>query len=105
MLVQRRPRPEIVPSEVGWQTNDIRITFAFSRARFENCVIDTDVFASGVKLSERASEFSRAKCGCYLLQNLRGLRQMFAQSIRERAGAPQKHAAVPQIIFRCKKAS
>ena len=35
-----------------------------------------------------------------LLQQRRGLRKMFAQRIRQCAGAPQKHSTIPEIISR-----
>ena len=98
MLVQRCPRTQIVPSEIGRKANDVGVLLSLAGARFEHGIIDADVLAFGIEPGKRGGKFLRAEGGCNLLQQRCGLRQMLQQRVGQGAGAPQKHAAVPEII-------
>src|SRR5208282_2064948 len=79
VLVQRRPGAQVVPSEVRRQAEDARLGFSFSRAGFENRVIDADIFTLGIELPKSAREPPRAIVGGNLFQPCSRLRKMFAQ--------------------------
>src|SRR5260370_37303998 len=48
MLVQRRPRTEVVPTERSRQAKHVPALFAFCRARFEHGIVHANVFALGI---------------------------------------------------------
>src|ERR1700722_17138772 len=72
--------------------------FTLRRPWLKDGVVHADVFALRIELAEARRELSRAICGGDLFEQTGGLREMFAQRIRQGARAPQKHAAIPKII-------
>src|SRR4029077_904263 len=48
-------------------------------------------------------EFARAISGGYFFQERSSIRQMLAQRVCERVGAPEEHAAVPEVTARVEK--
>src|SRR5260370_40276565 len=81
MLVQRRPRTEIVPTERSRQAKHVPALFAFRRARFEHGIVHANVFALGIQPSESGSKLARAEGSGNLFEQRRGFRQMLAQSV------------------------
>src|ERR1700687_1328437 len=103
VLMQRGPGAEVVPSEVGGQTEDVRLAFSLGRAGFENRIVDADVFALRIELSKSVRELARAISGGNFFEKRSGVGKMLAQRVRERIGAPEKHAAVPEVVARVEK--
>src|SRR6202521_1375456 len=81
MLVQCRPRTQIVPTERSRQTKHVPALFAFRRARFEHGIVHADVFALGIQPSESGGKLARAEGGGNLFEQRRGFRQMLAQGV------------------------
>src|ERR1700683_4148642 len=77
--------------------------FARRRPRFQHRIVDADIFALRIQPAKSVGKLARAKAGGNFFQDRRGLRKMLAQRISQRARAPQKHAAVPEIISRSHK--
>src|SRR5260370_11094631 len=101
--MQRGPGAEIVPSKVGRQTEDSRLDFSLGGARLQHRVVDADVFTLRVEPSKGFCELACAIGLGNLFEEPSRLRKMLAQRVRERVGAPEKHAAVPEVIARVEK--
>src|SRR5208337_1440104 len=101
--MQRGPGAEVVPSEIGGQTEDARLAFSLGGARLQNCIVDADVFALRVMLSKSVRELARAISGGNLFEERSGVGKMLAQRVGERIGAPEKHTAVPEVVARVEK--
>src|SRR5208282_5110619 len=52
VLVQRGPGAEVVPSEVGGQTEDARLDFTLGGSRLQHRKVDADVFTLRVELAK-----------------------------------------------------
>src|ERR1019366_1032784 len=76
VLVQRGPGAEVVPSEVGGQTEDARLGFSLGRAGLEDRIVDADVFALRVELSKSFRELARAIGGGNLFEERSGVGKM-----------------------------
>src|ERR1700692_1162740 len=103
MLVQGSPRSQIVPAEIGRKTKQVAGLLSFRRPRFQNRIIDADVFAFGIQTAKSRSKFLRTKSSSYFFQQGSGGCQMLTHRICQSLGAPQKHPAVPKIISRSHK--
>src|ERR1700674_4798461 len=103
VLMQRSPGAEVVPSEVGGQTEDAGLRFSLGRSRLQHRIVDADVFAPRIQLSKSVRELARAISGCNFFEKESGLGKMLAQRVRECVGAPEKHAAVPEVVARVEK--
>src|SRR6202521_1900319 len=97
VLMQRSPGTEVVPSEVGGQTDDAGLRFSLGRARLQHRIVDADVFALRVELPKSLGELARAISGCNCFEKRFGVRKVLAQRVSERIRAPEKHAAVPEV--------
>src|SRR4029077_14051316 len=82
MFVQRGPRSEIVPAEIGGQTVDVPRLLALRRTRLQHRIVNANVFALWIEPAEGSFELARTERGGDLLQHRRGLRQMLQQRIR-----------------------
>src|SRR5258705_11128743 len=100
MLMQRRPATKIVPLEIARQTIDLSALLAFGRTRFKHGVVDADVLAQRIDLREDAIELSLRSPVRFSdpLQQLRHLRTMLANSVRQGSRAPQEDSCVPRIV-------
>src|ERR1035438_314657 len=98
MFVKRGPGTQVVPSEVCRNAVDARLAFALPGTRFEHGIIDTDVFALGIKFCEGLLEAASSIARRNLLQQRRCIRQMFTQRVGEGARTPNEHSAVPEEI-------
>src|SRR5208337_3316140 len=87
MLMERRPRPEIVPAEISRQTEQIRSPFALGRTWLQDSVVNADILALGIQTAKRAAKTARAVSGGNLFENGRRLWQVLAQGIGQGAGA------------------
>src|SRR5579863_8086611 len=103
MLMQRRPRTEVVPAKIPAQAENIRRLLSFRRSRLENRVVDADVFTLGIQEFESRGELASAVVGGDFLQQGRRLRQMFFECVYQCLRAPQKHPTVPIEISGAKK--
>src|ERR1017187_5225246 len=101
--MQRGPGAEVVPSEVGRQAEDARLGFSRGGTRLQHRVVDAYVFALRVELTKRVGELARAIGGGNSFEERSGVGKMLAQRVRQRVGAPEKHAAVPEVVTRVKK--
>src|SRR5258708_6669184 len=63
VLMQRSPGAKVVPSEVGGQTEDARLAFSLGRPRLEDRIVDADVLAPRIELSESLGELACAISG------------------------------------------
>src|SRR5580658_8989289 len=97
MLMQGGPRSEVVPSKIRGQAENISRLFTFRRPRLKDGVVHADILTLGIELAESRRELMRAVHGGDLFEQTGGLGEMFVQRVREGAGAPQKHAAIPKI--------
>ena len=88
MLVQCSPRAQIVPSEIGGQTEDAGPAFSLGRARFENRIIDADVLAFLLEPAKSSLKLARPISGSNLFEKGRRIRQMLAQRIGHRVRPP-----------------
>src|SRR5258706_6247097 len=103
MLVQRRPRAQIVPAEIGGDAVESRLALTLRRAGLEHRVIHADVLALRIQAREGPREAalrcrSRAPRSGDFFQHARGLGQVLAQRVGERLGAPDKYAAIPEKV-------
>src|SRR5580698_3577577 len=98
MLVQRRPRAQIVPAEIRRDAVNVGLALALCRARLQNRIVYADVLALWIELSKGLLELAAAVAVSNFLEQRRGFRQVLAQRVGERLGAPEKHAAVPEEI-------
>src|SRR6202021_550774 len=98
MFVQRGPGTEVIPAEIRRQAKDFSFRFSLSRTRFENGIINADAFTLRIQSAQNRSKFASAESRGDLLQQGSGFGEMLAQSVGQRAGAPQEHSAVPEII-------
>src|SRR5580698_3697928 len=96
MLVQRRPRAQIVPAEIRRDAVNVGLALALCRARLQNRIVYADVLALWIELSKGLLELAAAVAVSNFLEQRRGFRQVLAQRIGERLGAPEEHAAVPR---------
>src|SRR6267142_295906 len=103
MFVESRPGAKVIPSEIGGDAKEVRLALALGGARFEHGIVYRDVFALGIKLLERAFEFSRSERSRDLFEIRGGLRKVLAHGVGQRAGTPDEHAAVPEIVARLQK--
>src|SRR5271157_3639322 len=103
--MQRGPGAEVVPSEIGGQTEDARLAFSPGGSRLQHRVVDADVFALQVELAKSVRELARAISRGNLFEERSGVGKVLAQRVRKRVGAPEKHAAVPEIVARVEKLS
>src|SRR6266404_1662627 len=60
VLMQRGPGTEVVPSEVGGQTEDAGLRLSRGRAPLQHRIVNADVFALWVELSKSLAELARA---------------------------------------------
>src|SRR5580704_4535316 len=98
MFVQRGPGAEVIPAEIRRQAKDVPFRLPLSRTRFENGIINADVFTLRIQSAQNRSKFASAESRGDLLQHGSGFGEMLAQSVGQRAGAPQEHSTVPEII-------
>src|ERR1019366_6707849 len=99
-LMQGGPGAEVVPSEIGGQTEDARLAFSLGGPRLQHRIVDADVFALRVELTKSVGELARAIGGGNLFEERSGVRKVLTQRVRQRVGAPEKHAAVPEVVAR-----
>src|SRR5260370_15146773 len=100
MLMQRRPAPKIDPLEVARQAVDLSSVLASRRTRLKHSIVDADVLALRIQLSEDAIEL-RLRGSVRLsdpLQQRRHRRTMIANSVRQRSRTPQTDSCVPRIV-------
>src|SRR5713101_2307798 len=76
VLMQRSPGAKVVPSEVGGQTEDARLAFSLGRPRFQHRIVDADVLALRVELSESVRELARAISSGNFFEEPCGVRKM-----------------------------
>src|SRR5579862_5546007 len=98
MFVQRSPRPQIIPAEIGGQAKDIGVPLSLGGAGFQHRVIDADVLTFGILPPKCICELTSSKGRRNLLEHNCGLGQMLAQGVRQGTRAPKKYAAVPEIV-------
>ncbi len=98
VLVERGPGAEVVPSEIGGDAVEAGGMLALGGARLEHGIVHADVLALGIELLEGGVELLRPPAFGDLLEIGRGLREVLAQRVGERARAPDEHAGVPEII-------
>ncbi len=98
MFVQRGPRSQVTPAKISRQTEDIGLPLAFGRSPLKHGIVNAYVFAPWVQATEKFRELSCAECCRNSFKHHCRLGQVLVQGVGQRAGAPQEHSTVPEIV-------